>query len=238
MATTQVAGDLADRESAPGGVSKTRAILVDDQLVFRLGLRLFVSRALPEVVILGEADSAEQGLKLADRVRPDLALLDASLPDAPTEETVLRLAAMAPHCRIMLLANLPDTASLVPALSAGADGCLLKTIPPEQFVSAVRQVLAGAQWVQPELTERFARDRANALARRPEANGSDAPLTSREMDVLRLIVAGYSNAEIARELGISEQTVKTHLSHLMRKIDVRSRLQAARYAITRGLVEI
>jgi DNA-binding NarL/FixJ family response regulator len=138
----------------------------------------------------------------------------------------------------MVLASLPDTAGLVPALTAGAHGCLLKTIPPEHPVLAIRQVIAGAPWVQPELTDRFARDRATALSKPPHPVEPDRPLTRREMEVLRLIVAGYSNAEIARELHISEQTVKTHLAHLMRKIEVRSRLQAARYAIRRGLVEV
>jgi len=248
MATERSATALRDPDSAApldgqaarggGRASRSRAILIDDQLVYRLGLRLFLSRALPEVVIMGEADTAEEGVRLADRIRPELALLDASLPDAPVEETVRQIAAAAPHCRLMVLANLPDTAGLVPALAAGAHGCLLKTIPPEQLASAIRQVIAGAQWVQPELADRFSRDRVSALAARAPRVEPDRPLTKRELDVLRLIVAGYSNAEIARELRISEQTVKTHLAHLMRKIEVRSRLQAARYAISRGLVEV
>jgi len=221
-----------------GRETRTRAILVDDQLVFRLGLRLFLSRALPEVVIMGEADSAAEGIALAERVRPDLAFLDASLPDTPVAEMVRHLLGVAPHCRVVVLANLPDRAGLTPALSAGAHGCLLKTIAPEQLVSVVRQVIGGGRWVQPELTDRFARDPASGEQAGASSIEPDRPLTSREMDVLRLTAAGYSNAEIAKELGISEQTVKTHLAHLMRKIDVRSRLQAARYAISRGLVEV
>jgi len=229
-----------DRGETNGGSAggKTRAILVDDQLVFRLGLRFFLSHAVPEIVILGEGDSAAEGLRLADRVRPDLALLDASLPDSSAEELVAELRQMVPHCRLMVLANIPDTATLAPALAAGADGCVLKTVAPEQLVTALREVIGGKAWVQPELSERFSRDRARVLAQREHSFKEGRPLTRRELEVIRLIAGGLSNAEIGHQLHISEQTVKTHIAHLMRKIEVRSRLQAARYAIRRGLVQI
>lgn len=234
MTTLTIETTTGRREAAEGEGAGARAILVDDQLLFRLGLRWFLSRALPSLAIMGEADTAAEGVALAELTRPDLALLDASLPDAPAEDTVRRVLEAAPHCRVMLLVNLPDRRILSPALRAGAHGCALKTIAPEQLVTALRRVMAGGKWVQPELTQAAAGGRAPTS--RPDAPAR--PLTGREMEVLHLIVAGYSNAEIGRALGISEQTVKTHLAHLMRKIRVRSRLQAARYAISRGLVEV
>lgn len=121
-------------------------------------------------------------------------------------------------------------------MAAGAHACLLKTLAPQTLVGALREVISGATWMQPEVEQLLP-----LVTSSGEENGSSVgrrPLTVRELEILRLIAAGLSNAQIAYQLHISEQTVKTHIGHLMRKIGVRSRLQAARYAMRNGLVEM
>jgi DNA-binding NarL/FixJ family response regulator len=218
------------------GTGKTRAILVDDQLVFRLGLRFFLSDAVPEVSVVGEATSAAEGLGLAERLEPDLALLDGSLPDMAADAMVARFRRALPMCRLVVLANVLDPVALGECAAAGAHACLLKTLAPQRLVVALREVISGGTWMQPEIAQVLP---SFALSGEGEASAAGSrPLTARELEILRLIASGLSNAQIAHQLHISEQTVKTHIGHLMRKIGVRSRLQAARYAMRNGLVEM
>jgi NarL family two-component system response regulator LiaR len=229
LATQNPIGDVT-------ATGKTRTILVDDQLVFRLGLRFFLSDAMPELSIVGEATSAGEGLSLAQQLEPDLALLDGSLPDMAADAVVGRFRRAHPDCRVVVLANVLDPVVLGECVAAGAHACLLKTLAPQRLVDALREVISGATWMQPEVEQLLP-----PFASSGEGNGSagsQRPLTARELEVLKLIAAGLSNAQIAYQLHISEQTVKTHIGHLMRKIGVRSRLQAARYAMRNGLVEI
>jgi len=220
-----------------GGAQSVRATIIDDQLVFRMGLRLYLTEAMPEVQVVGEAESVAAGVSLAEREAPDLILMDGFLGDAPVDEALGELRKKRPDCRIVVLANYPDPKNLALAASAGANGYMLKTLPPAQMVAALRSVLHGSTWIQPELMQQLLSEFANAPQVSQVGATADVDLTPRQLEVLRLVAQGLRNSEIADHLTISEQTVKTHVAHLLEKLGVRSRLQAARYAISKKLVD-
>jgi len=223
---------------ARGGAS-IKTIILDDQLVFRLGLRMYLAEAMPEIDWAGEADSLAAGLSLVERERPDLVLMDAFLSDDPISDVLSEIRQHQQDARVVLFANYADPRNLAQAASAGASGYMLKTLPPAQIVEVMRTILAGQTWIQPELMQQLYAE----FVRTPEAaplaaeSADTTGLTPRQMEVLRLVAQGLRNSEIADQLVISEQTVKTHVAHLLEKLGVTSRLQAARYAISKKLVD-
>jgi DNA-binding NarL/FixJ family response regulator len=228
--------------SRQAGESRTgprtiRTVVIDDQLVFRLGLRMYLAGALREIEWMGEADSVEAGLTLMERVRPELILLDAFLGEESIGKVLTRLREKCPQCRLVVLANYPDSRNLALAASSGADGYMLKTLPPDQMVSALRDVLRGTKWIQPDLAYQLYADYARGPSIGDAIAAIEVDLTPRQLEILRLVAQGLRNAEIAKQLTISEQTVKTHVAHLLEKLGVSSRLQAARYAISKKLVD-
>ncbi len=205
--------------------------MIDDALVFRLGLRLYVSEAMPGVELVGEAGSVEEGLDLVARARPDLVFLDAALEERRPHTLLLELLRLLPRVRVLLLANLPDSPGLLRALQAGAQAVVLKTAAHECLPAAVGAVLNGETWVSPGLPAAAV---APGDGRLPgAATGLD--LTARQRQVMQLVSLGLSNAQIADRLFISEETVKSHISQLLRKMGARTRVQIARYALSRGL---
>jgi len=160
------------------------------------------------------------------------------MQDQNSAEVLRELREVVPDTNLVLLANMPDRNDLTLALDSSADGYLLKTIAPDRLVAGLREVVRGISWVQPELAQQFHED-----AFGPSYEGGSLPqkvqaLTPRQLDVLRLIAQGLRNAEIANRLRISEQTVKTNIANLLRKLGVTNRVQAARYAIHTRLVEL
>jgi DNA-binding NarL/FixJ family response regulator len=223
-------------QRARGGI---KTIILDDQLVFRLGLRMYLAEAMPEIEWAGEADSLAAGISLLEREHPGLVLMDAFLSDDPVTEVLSEIRQLQHDARVVLFANYADPRNLAQAASAGASGYMLKTLPPAQVVEVLRTILAGQTWIQPELMQQlyaeFARGPETAVP--PSASPDTSGLTPRQLEVLRLVAQGMRNAEIADHLTISEQTVKTHVAHLLERLGVTSRLQAARYAISNRLVD-
>jgi DNA-binding NarL/FixJ family response regulator len=224
---------MAERPRSNG----IRALVIDHQQVFRLGLRLYLSEAMPDLDLVAEADSADEGLTTAARERPDLVLLDAFIRGRQTHVFLAELCRLLPQCRVLLLGDLPDAAGWALALQAGARGYLLKTSAHQYLPTAIQAVLRGHTWVQPEIAQQI--DAEAGRERRPTHSFSlgRPRLTPRERDVLRLVALGLSNSQIASRLFVSPETVKTHIAHLLRKLDVRTRTQAASYAIQNGLRE-
>ena len=226
------------RHRARGG-APIKTVILDDQLVFRLGLRMYLAEAMPEIEWAGESDSLEGGVALLERERPDLILMDAFLSERPVSEVLGEIRQRQANGRIVLFANYSDPKNLALAASAGANGYMLKALPPARIIEAIRSVLAGQAWIQPELMQQLYTEFAQTphptevAANAPDAAG----LTPRQLEVLRLVAQGMRNSEIADHLTISEQTVKTHVAHLLEKLGVTSRLQAARYAINKKLVD-
>jgi len=198
---------------------------------------LYLAEAMPEVDVVGEAESVAGGVALAEGAQPDLILMDGFLGDARVDEALGELRDKMPDCRIVVLANYPDPKNLALAASSGANGYMLKTLSPAQMVEALRSVMHGSTWIQPELMQQLYSEFASGPQMSEAGAVAEVDLTPRQLEVLRLVAQGLRNAEIAEHLTISEQTVKTHVAHLLEKIGVTSRLQAARYAISKKLVD-
>jgi DNA-binding NarL/FixJ family response regulator len=209
----------------PGDAPIT-VLLVDDHELVRAGLRTFLELQ-PDMTVVGEAASGEQALALVAVVQPDIVLLDLVLPGMSGVETVRRLRQSHPQVKVVVLTSFAGQDSVLPAVRAGVAGYLLKDVGPAELAEALRSVHAGGSPLHP---------RVAATVLRQVTSDVD-PLTPREREVLRLIARGLSNRLIARELVLSEKTVKTHVSAVLAKLGVTDRTQAALLAVRDGVVE-
>ncbi len=205
-----------------------KVLLVDDHAVVRQGLRTFLELQ-PDMAVVGEAADGASALARAARLGPDVVLMDLVMPGGGGVEAIRRLRSTVPAARILVLSSYVDDAQVFAAMHAGAGGYLLKDIQPEALADAVRQVHRGLQVLHPQVAGRLLRGDADLP--------SLADFTLRERDVLKLLAEGFANKEIARRLFISEKTVKTHVSHILQKLGVKDRTQAALMAVRRGLVQ-
>jgi two-component system, NarL family, response regulator LiaR len=210
-------------------------LVVDDHAVVREGLRTFLGLQ-DGFEIVGEAADGEEALEQAERLDPDVILMDLVMPKRDGVSAMQELKQRASPSRVIVLTSFLEDDRLLPALEAGAAGYLLKNSQPSELARAVRAAHAGEAIIDPTVAARL----VHALSGR-ETPGRHAThldhLTSRERDVLILIARGRSNKRIALELGISEKTVKTHVGHVLAKLDVTDRTQAAVLAVQAGLVE-
>ncbi len=211
--------------------SPIRVLIVDDHAVVREGLRAFLE--LQEgLQVVGEAGDGVQALELAERGRPDVILMDLVMPKLDGVGAMRRLRERGLSSRVIVLTSFLDDDRLMPAIEAGAAGYLLKNVEPAELARAVRAAHAGEAMLDPTVAERL----VQTLARRPASAASDRErLTRREREVLEQITSGQSNKRIALELGISEKTVKTHVGHVLAKLGVTDRTQAALLAVREGL---
>lgn len=213
-----------------------RVLLVDDQALIRSGLRMILE-AEPGITVVGEVGDGREGVDSAARQRPDVVLMDIRMPVMDGIEATRRINAsvLEPKPRVLILTTFDLDEYVYAAIRAGASGFLLKDAPPDDLVHAIRVVARGEALLAPAVTRRLIEE----FASRPEldagAEGIDE-LTDREVEVLRSLAAGLSNAEIADALFVSEATVKTHISHILTKLDLRDRVQAVVVAYESGLV--
>lgn len=209
-------------------------LLVEDHQIFREGVRdLLVSAG---ALVVGETRDAADAVALAADCRPTVALLDLHLPDASGIDATRRIRAVSPQTCVVILTASSEERDFFEALAAGACGYVLKQSPPEQIVSAVKTAALGGSPLNASLSTALLERLREA---RPGGDGAAAKalqLTRRERQVLALIVAGKDNAEIAEELVISQHTVKNHVSGILAKLEVENRIQAAVYAVRKGLV--
>ena len=206
-----------------------RVLIVDDHAVVREGLRTFLELQ-DGIDVAGEAADGEQAVAEAERLRPDVVLMDLVMPRLDGVAAMHALRERVPSARVVVLTSFLDDDKLLPALRAGAAGYLLKNAPPQELARAVRAAHAGEALLDPIVAARL----VGALA------GEEQPLdrlTPREREVLQLIGRGFPNKRIARELTISEKTVKTHVGHVLAKLGVTDRTQAAVAAVRAGLVD-
>ncbi len=211
-----------------------RIMLVDDHTLFRRGLKALLAGE-PSFAVVGEAGDAGEALRRVVELRPDVVLLDNHMPGVNGVDAIAAIREAVPGVRVILLTVSEDEDDLSRALTAGAAGYLLKTVESEFLAAAIRRALAGEAVVSPELTHKLVR--ALRAASSPAAtNGqTEEILSPREREILREIAAGASNKEIARSLGIAETTVKVHVQHILRKLNLNSRVQAAVYAVEQGI---
>jgi DNA-binding NarL/FixJ family response regulator len=214
-----------------------RVVLADDQEMVRAGLRMLVDFQ-PDLEVVGEAGDGLEAVEVVARTRPDVVLMDVRMPRCDGIEAARRVLAAHPDVAVVVLTTFDEDASLAEALRAGVRGFLLKTAPPEQLLQAVRTVAAGNGLLDPAVTLRVIAAGARSPAPDPEAAARLASLTSRETEVLRLVAEGLSNAEIAARLYLGEATVKTYLSRMLTKLDLRDRVQAVAFAFRSGLVPL
>jgi two-component system, NarL family, response regulator LiaR len=208
-----------------------RVLVADDHAVVRQGLRTFLELQDDIEVVADVADGAQALAAVAEH-EPDVVLMDLVLPVIDGVEAIRRIAERRPATRVIALTSFGDDKRVFPALRAGAAGYLLKTVQPQELVGAIRTVHRGEAPLSPAVATRLVEEVAGRGERR--APGRD--LTGREREVLALVARGRQNKAIARELGVSERTVKTHVSNILGKLGLDDRTQAALYAVRTGLV--
>ncbi len=214
-----------------------RLLLADDEAMVRRGLRL-VLETEDDLQVVGEAADGLEAIEEARRLKPDVVLMDVRMPRLDGVEACRRLVEES-DAKVVVLTTFDLDEHLFTAVRAGASGFLLKASPPEELVAAIRAAYAGNALVEPKMTKRLLEEFARRPQQPPAGVVPDrfADLTEREVDVLREMVRGASNAEIADRLFISETTVKTHVNHILSKLGVRDRIQAVVLAYDYGLVE-
>ena len=214
-----------------------RVLICDDQALVRAGFRAILG-SRPEIEIVGEAENGAEAVALAERRRPDVILMDIRMPLLDGVEATRRLVAEGSPARILVLTTFDLDEYVHAAIRAGASGFLLKDVTPAELVEAIRIVAGGDALLAPSVTRRLLERFAVTLPPGDQSSEVLGRLTARETEVLRLLAGGLSNAEIASELVVSEATVKTHISSLLRKLGLRDRVQAVILAYETGLVTL
>ncbi|MBD3924062.1 response regulator transcription factor [Nocardioides cavernae] len=211
-----------------------RVLVVDDQSMVRAGFHLLLADE-PDIAVVAEASNGRDAVAQAARFRPDVILMDIRMPEMDGLEATRRILATDTAARVLVLTTFDLDDYVFEALRAGASGFVLKDDPPEQLLAAVRTIAAGEALLSPTVTRRVIRRFATVRRQSPPTAVED--LTPRELEVFRLITRGLSNAEIGAELFISDTTVKTHVTRLLQKLDLRDRAQAIVLAYQTGLFD-
>jgi DNA-binding NarL/FixJ family response regulator len=210
-----------------------RVLLADDQDLVRAGFRMILETQA-DLAVVGEAGDGVEAVAAARRLQPDVVLMDIRMPNLDGLQATRQVMAAGSRSRVLILTTFDLDEYVYQALAAGASGFLLKNAPPEQLIDAVRVVAAGDALLSPSITRRV----IEQFTRLPPPGGTDVlvGLTDREREVLRLVARGMSNAEIAAQLFVSDATVKSHVAHLLAKLQLRDRVQAVVLAYESGLI--
>jgi DNA-binding NarL/FixJ family response regulator len=209
-----------------------RVLVADDQSMVRAGFRMLLSGE-PGIEVVAEASNGVEAVDKAARFRPTVVLMDIRMPELDGLQATRRILAADKAARVLILTTFDLDEYVYEALRAGASGFVLKDDPPEQLLAAIRIVAGGEALLSPGITKRVIEKFTRI--RHPQPPRELGELTERELDVLRLIARGLSNAEIGQELYISDATVKTHITHILQKLDLRDRVQAVVLAHETGL---
>jgi two-component system, NarL family, response regulator LiaR len=207
-------------------------MLVDDHAMIRAGLKVLLEQ-IPDLHVVGEAANGFQAIELVKQLQPDVILMDLSMPGMDGIEAIQRILAIRPGQHILVLTGFLDEERLIRAVRAGAQGCVDKTIPPEELVQAIRDVCSGKPSLSSGLAWRVLRGMTGDETGQQKNN-----LSERELQVLRLMTQGKLDEEIAQELVLTEVTIRTHISRILFKLGLENRVQAALYGLRLGLVSI
>lgn len=202
-----------------------RVLIADDHAIFRQGLATIINRD-PEMNVIAQAENGEQAIALFEEHQPDVTLMDLRMPEMEGVAAITAICAIAKSARIIVLTTYDSDEDIYRGLQAGAKGYLLKETEPDELLNAIRTVHRGQQYIPPDVGAKLAQRLSN-----PE-------LSERELEVLRLLAQGMSNADIATALGIGEGTVKSHVNRILNKLDVNDRTQAVIVAVKRGIVSL
>ncbi|MBD2259471.1 response regulator transcription factor [Pseudanabaena sp. FACHB-2040] len=210
-----------------------KLLIVDDDPMMRLGLTAAIA-SQPDLLLLGEAVDGQQGLEQATALQPDVVLMDVGMPVMDGIAATQAIKAAAPTVRVVMLTSHTDETEIIAAFSSGADAYCIKGTDVDALANAIRVAATGAAYLDPQIAQKVMQNLAPA---RPKAaGGGDGLLSDRELEVLELIVEGFSNTEIGQKLYLSPNTVKTYVKGIMNKLVVSDRVQAAVVAVRRGLV--
>lgn len=212
-----------------------RILITDDQAIVRKGIRALLATE-PDLEVVGEAENGAQAVNQMEQLQPDVILMDLMMPEMDGIEAIRRITTARSSARILVLTSFATDDKVFPAIKAGALGYLLKDSSPEELVRAIRQVYRGESSLHPAIARKVLQELSRPPA--PEQSPTSAPLTEREVEVLRLVARGMNNQVIAGQLVISEATVRTHVSNILSKLHLASRTQAALYALQQGLASL
>jgi DNA-binding NarL/FixJ family response regulator len=227
---------MTDTEVQPGDT--IRVIIADDHALFRRGLQM-VLESEDDIEVLGEAGDGEEAIQQATEHMPDLVLMDVRMPARGGIEATREIKDALPHVKILMLTISDEEEDLYDAIKAGASGYLLKEISIEEVADAIRKVHAGQSLISPSMASKLLNEFAAMAKKDEEKQQMPAPrLTEREMEVLTLVAQGLNNRDIAKELFISENTVKNHVRNILEKLHLHSRMEAVVYAVREKLLEI
>jgi DNA-binding NarL/FixJ family response regulator len=230
----------ADAELAPGG-EPIRVLIADDHPFFRRGLEMVLSEDAG-IELVGQASDGAEAVQLAGEMLPDVVLMDIRMPKITGIEAARQMKDIAPSAKIVILTISDEEEDLFEAIRSGASGYLLKDIPLDELADSVRAVHGGQSLINPSMAGKLLSEFATLARRDAEeepAKHAPAPkLTDREMEVLRLVARGMNNRDIAKELFISENTVKNHVRNILEKLQIHSRMEAVMIAVREKLIEI
>ena len=213
-------------------MDKIKVLIADDHTVVRKGIRALLETE-PGITVVGEAADGEDAIHRALALKPDVILMDLVMPKLDGVQAIKELREKLPEIKVLVLTSFAEDRRIVAAIEAGALGYLLKDSSPEDLARAIREVHRGESSLHPKVAQQLIKK-----LQRPAEEPEREELTARERKVLALIARGLSNREIARELSISEPTVRTHVSNILRKLGLKSRTQAALYALKEGLASL
>ena len=223
--------------------NEIQILLVDDHAILRQGLRILLE-SQPDLHITGEAGRGEAAVGAALKLQPDLILLDLFLPDVSARELLPELRRVSPRSRVLILSGNESADAVYEAVDAGIDGYALKNMNTADLVNAIHEVASGNSYLHPTITRlvlfRVAQTQPAASGAASRASDPDVPayLTKRQMQVLALLATTATNREIAERLRVSEETVRTHVKHILKRLDVSTRTQAVVEAVRLGLIEV
>ena len=220
----------------PDGGEPVRVLVVDDQELFRRGLTMLLSTE-EGIEVVGEAGDGVEGTTLAESVAPDVVLLDVRMPRRSGIEACLAIKASVPSAKIIMLTVSDEEADLYEAVKSGASGYLLKDSSIEEVAQAVRVVSEGQSLISPSMAVKLI-DEFKQMSRPEKSQVPGMRLTERELEVLRLVATGMNNREIAKQLVISENTVKNHVRNILEKLQLHSRMEAVMYAVKEKLLDL
>ena len=230
--------DQGEEATQTGRPERLRVMVADDHALFRRGLQM-VLEAEPDIDLVGEASDGVEAVEKSQELMPDVILMDVRMPKRSGIEAASQIKDLLPHVKILMLTISDEEADLYDAIKAGASGYLLKEIPIEEVADAIRSVWAGQSRISPSMASKLLNEFAAMSKATGDRSQIPAPrLTDREMEVLRLVAKGMNNRDIAKDLYISENTVKNHIRNILEKLHLHSRMEAVVYAVREKLLEI
>ena len=229
-----------DTDPQPGDKSADaiRVMIADDHALFRRGLQMVLEQEA-DISVVGEASDGQEAVEKAGETMPDVVLMDVRMPKRGGIEATKAIKELMPHIKILMLTISDEEADLYDAIKAGATGYLLKEVSIEEVGNAIRSVQTGQSLISPSMASKLLSEFATMVKRADEKQAAPQPrLTDREMEVLKLVAKGRNNRDIAKELFISENTVKNHIRNILEKLHLHSRMEAVVYAVREKLLEI